>query len=73
MVIQNHKNVKTIIRLRTRNPLIFNNPGIYCLHFFSGLSFGGLIFETIHHENSVKPPLGHFQFILYLESTCPKL
>ena len=28
---------------------------------------------TIHHETSVKSPLGHFQFMLYLESTCPKL
>ena len=30
-------------------------------------------YVTIHHETSVKSPLGHFQFMLYLESTCPKL
>ena len=28
---------------------------------------------TIHHETSVKSPLGNFPILLYLESTCPKL
>ena len=29
-------------------------------------------YVTIHHETSVKSPLmGHFQFMLYLEGTCP--
>ena len=32
-----------------------------------------IVYVTIHHETSVKSPLGHFQFMLYLESTCPKL
>ena len=31
------------------------------------------VYVTIHHETSIKSPLGHFQFMLYLESTCPKL
>ena len=30
-------------------------------------------YVTIHHETGVKSPLGHFQFMLYLESICPKL
>ena len=32
-----------------------------------------MTFVTIHHETNVKSPLGHVQFMLYLESTCPKL
>ena len=32
-----------------------------------------LVNVTIRHETSAKSPLGHFQFMLYLESTCPKL
>ena len=38
-----------------------------------GLEYDSMVFVTIHHETSVKSPLGHFQFMLYLESTCPKL
>ena len=30
-------------------------------------------YVTIHHKTSVKSPLGHFHFMLYLGSTCPKL
>ena len=30
-------------------------------------------YVTIHHETSVKSPLGNFQFTVYLESTYPKL
>ena len=36
-------------------------------------SVNGRAYVTIHHETSVKSPLGHFQIMLYLESTCPKL
>ena len=30
-------------------------------------------YVTIHHETSVKSPVGHFQFMSYPKSTCPKL
>ena len=30
-------------------------------------------YVTIHHETGVKSRLGHFQFMLYLESISPKL
>ena len=30
-------------------------------------------YVTIHHKTSVKSPQGHFQIMLYLKSTCPKL